>query len=117
LKPIPFSPYKTNIHVTPQLVATVKALIFLLNGDKSYTGCTKGMTLFATPWCTAEAMNKDITEDQYFNAATLKLVADIQKHITRAKVELPTSLLGVVRVLNNSYVCLRSCLGIGAHTC
>jgi hypothetical protein len=28
LKPIPFSPYKTNIHVTPQLVAMVKALSF-----------------------------------------------------------------------------------------
>jgi hypothetical protein len=101
LKPIPFSPYKTNIHVTPQLVATVKALSFLSNGDKTYAGCTKGMTLVATPWRTAEAMNEDITKDQYFNAATLKLVADIQKHITGAKVELPTLLLGVVQVLNN----------------
>jgi hypothetical protein len=101
LKPIPFSPYKTNIHVTPQLVATVKALSFLSNGDKTYVGCTKGMTLFATLWRTAEAMNKDIAKDQYFDAVTLKLVADIQKHITRAKVELPTLLLGVVQVLNN----------------
>jgi hypothetical protein len=101
LKPIPFSHYKTNIHVTPQLVVTVKALSFLLNGDKTYTGCTKGMTLFATPWRTAEAMNKDITKDQYFDADTLKLVAEIQMHITGAKVELPTLLLGMVRMLNN----------------
>jgi hypothetical protein len=105
LKPIPFSPYKTNIHVTPQLVATVKALSFSLNGDKTYTGCTKGMILFATLWHTAEAMNKDIAKDQYFDTATLKLVADIQKHITGAKVELPALLLGVVRVLNN-YLCV-----------
>jgi hypothetical protein len=82
LRPIPFSPYKTNIHVTPQLVAMVKALSFLWNGDKTYAGCTKGMTLFATLWRTAEAMNKDIAEDQYFVTATLKLVADIRKHIT-----------------------------------
>jgi hypothetical protein len=101
LKPIPLSPHKTNIHVTPQMVVTVKALSFLLNRDKTYTGCTKGMTLFATPWRTAEAMNEDIAEDQYFNASTVKLVADIRKHITGAKVELPTLLLGVVRVLNN----------------
>jgi hypothetical protein len=30
LKSIPFSPYKMNIHVTPQLVATVKALSFFV---------------------------------------------------------------------------------------
>ena len=101
LKPIPLSAHKTNIHVTPQLVATVKALSFSSNGDKTYTGCTKGMTPFATPWRTAEAMNEDIAEDGYFDAATLKSVADIRKHVTGAKVELPTSLLGVVRVLNN----------------
>jgi hypothetical protein len=101
LKPIPLSPHKTNIHVTPQLVAMVKALSFLSNGYKTYAGCTKGMTPFATPWRMAEAMNKDIAEEQYFAESTVELVADIQKHITRAKVELPTLLLGVVRVLNN----------------
>ena len=46
-------------------------------------------------------MNEDLAEDKYFEAATLKLVADIRKHVTSAKVELPTSLQGVVRVLNN----------------
>jgi len=66
LKPIPLSPHKMNIHVTPQMVVTVKALSLSSNGDKTYAGCTKGMTLFATPWRTAEAMNEDIAEDQYF---------------------------------------------------
>jgi hypothetical protein len=101
LKPIPLSAHKTNIHVTPQLVATVKALRFLANGDKTYSGCTKGVTPFATPWRTAEAMNKDMAEDQYFAESRVKLVDDIRKHVTGAKVELPTLLLGVVRVLNN----------------
>jgi hypothetical protein len=85
LKPIPLSPHKTNIHVTPQLVATVKALSFLSNGDKTYAGCTKGMTPFATPWRTAEAMNKGIAKEQYFAEFTVESVADIQKHITGAR--------------------------------
>jgi hypothetical protein len=101
LKPVPLSPYKTNIHITPQLVATVKTFSFSSNGDKTYAGCTKGITIFAVPWRTAEAINEDLAEDEYFEAATLKSVADIRKHVTSAKVELPTSLQGVVRVLNN----------------
>jgi hypothetical protein len=35
LKPIPLSPYKTNIHITPQLVATIKTYNFSSNGDKT----------------------------------------------------------------------------------
>ncbi len=53
------------------------------------------------PWRTTNAINKDLAEDEYFKAAMLKLVADIWKHATSAKVELPTSLQGVVWVLNN----------------
>jgi hypothetical protein len=101
LKPVPLSPYKTNIHITPQLIATVKTFNFSSNGDKTYAGCTKGITIFAVPWRTAEAINEDLAEDEYFEAATLKSVADIRKHVTSARVELPTSLQGVVRVLNN----------------
>ncbi len=101
LKPIPLNPHKTNIHITPQLVATVKSFNFLSNGDKTYAGCTKGITIFAVPWRTAKAINEDLAKDEYFAASMLKLVADIRKHITSAKVELPTSLQGVVRVLNN----------------
>ncbi len=53
------------------------------------------------PWRTADAINEDLAEDKYFAAATLKSVADIRKHATSAKVELLTSLLRLVRVLNN----------------
>jgi hypothetical protein len=101
LKPIPLSPHKTNIHITPQLVFTIKSLNFSSNGDNTYAGCTKGITIFAVPWCTAEAINKDATMDEYFAAAMLKLVADICKHVTGAKVELPTSHHGLVRVINS----------------
>jgi hypothetical protein len=101
LKPIPLSPHKTNIHVTPQLVATIKSLNFASNEDNTYAGCTKGITIFAVPWCMAKEINKDAAEDEYFTVAMLKLVADICKHVTVAKVKLPTSLRDLVRVLNN----------------
>jgi len=100
-KPVPLRPYKTNIHITPQLIATVKTFSFSSNGNKTYARCTKSITIFAVLWRTAEAINEDLAEDEYFEAATLKSVADIRKHVTSAKVELPASLQGVVRVINN----------------
>jgi len=46
-----------------------------------------------------------------FEAATLKSAADIRKHVTSAKVELLTSLQGVVWVLNNYYRLLNVLFG------
>ncbi len=72
-------------------MSTIKSLNFSSNGDNTYAGCMKGITIFAVPWHTAKAINKDAAKDKYFAVATLKLVADIRKHVTGAKVELPTS--------------------------
>jgi hypothetical protein len=41
LKPLPLSPYKTNIHITPQLIATVKTFSFSSNGDKHMLGAQR----------------------------------------------------------------------------
>ncbi len=71
------------------------------NGDKTHSGCTKGITPFGTPWRWVEAMNEDTAEEGYFADSTLKLLADLRKHATCAKVELPRDHLGLVRVLNN----------------
>ncbi len=79
----------------------MKSLSFSSNGDKTHAGCTKGVTIFGTPWQLVEAMNKDMAKEAYFEQATLKSPADIYKHITSAKVEVPTSHLGLVRVFNN----------------
>ena len=79
----------------------MKSLSFSSNGDKTHAGCTKGVTIFGTPWRLVEAMNKDMAEEAYFEQATLKSPADICKHVTSAKVELPESHLGLVRVFNN----------------
>ena len=114
LKLIPLSPHKTHIHVTPQLIATIRSLNFSANGDRTYAGCTKGITIFTTPWRTAEAINEDLAEDEYL-APTLKSVADVRRHVTSAKVELPTSLLGLVRVLNNYCRLLEELFGPECH--
>jgi hypothetical protein len=115
LKPIPLSPHKTHIHITPQLNATIRSLNFSANGDRTYAGCTKGITIFTTPWRTAEAINEDLAEDEYFEASTLKSVADVKRHVTSAKVELLTSLLGLVRVLNNYCRLLEELFGPEYH--
>jgi hypothetical protein len=96
MKTIMGSPHKSNIYVTPQMVATVKSLSFAANGDKTHVGCTKGIIIFGTLWRLVEAMNEDIAEEGYFDQATLKLPADIRKHTTSTKVELPRSHLGLV---------------------
>jgi hypothetical protein len=84
---------------------TVKNLSFSSNGDKTHSGCTKGITIFAVPWRSREAMNKDAAEEECFEASTLKAVADIRKHVNSVKVELPTTLLGLACMLNN-YCCV-----------
>jgi hypothetical protein len=96
MKTIVGSLHKSNIYVTPKLVATVKSLSFAANWDKTHLGCTKGITIFDTPWRSVEAMKEDMAEEGYFDQATLKLPADIHKHGTSAKVELPISHLGLV---------------------
>ena len=101
LKLIPLSPHKTNIYTTTQLIATVKAMNFSANGNKTYAGCTKGITPFATPWRSFEEMNDDAAKESYFEAFMVKSMADIRKHIAGAKVELPTPFMGLIRVLNN----------------
>ncbi len=79
----------------------MKSLSFSLNGEKTHAGCTKGVTIFGTPWQLVEAMNKDMAKEAYFKQAMLKSPVDICKHIMSAKVELTTSHLGLVRVFNN----------------
>ena len=59
------------------MVATVKSFNLSANGNKTYVGCTKGITIFAVPWRTVEAINEDLAEDEYFESSTLKTVEAI----------------------------------------
>ncbi len=98
---IPLSPHKTNIYTTPQLIVTVKGMNFSANCDGMHAGRTKGITPFATPWHSFEEMNGDAAKKSYFEASTVKLVADIRKHAAGTKVKLPTTFVGLIRVLNH----------------
>jgi hypothetical protein len=83
----------------------VKGMNFSANCNRKHAGCTKGITPFATPWCLFEEMNEDAAKELYYEASTVKSVADIWKHAAGTKVELPTTFVGLIRVLNN-YSCL-----------
>ena len=101
LQPRTRSINKPNVFVTPQLMQTVKSMNFSANGDKTYAGCTKGITIFATPWRSIEAMNEDALDDACFEASTHKSVADVRKHIAGIKVEVPSDLMMLIRMFNN----------------
>jgi hypothetical protein len=101
LQPVQNTLYKLNILVTPHLVLTVKNLSFSANGNKTHSGCTKGITIFVVPWKTQDMMNKEEEEEQCYNLSTLKMVADVRKHISGCKVEPPSTLLGLIRLFNN----------------
>ncbi len=53
------------------------------------------------PWKSAEAVSEALADERYFDEATLKLPADIKKHVTSGTFEAPTSLKGLTRVLTN----------------
>ncbi len=98
---VPGSAHKCNIHVTPNIVEVVKTLNFSANNDRTFVGCTSGITPFVVPWRTEDAVNIDMAEERYFNEATLKSPANIKKHATGAKFEPPKTLQGLRRVLTN----------------
>jgi hypothetical protein len=74
---------------------------FSNNDDRTFVGCTNGITPFAVPWKSAEAVNEALADERYFDKATLKSPADIKKHVTAGTFEAPTSLQGLTRVLTN----------------
>ncbi len=101
LQPVRQLLHKSNILVTPHLVLTVKNLSFFSNGDKMHSGCTKGITVFAVPWKTQDAMNEEKEEELCYTLLTLKSVADVRKHVSAGKVELPATLSGLIWLFNN----------------
>jgi hypothetical protein len=101
LQPRTRSIHNLNVYVTAQLLQTVKSMNFSANNDKTHAGCTKGITIFATPWRSLESMNEDALKEACCEASTLKSVADIRKNIAGIKVELPSDLTMLIRMFNN----------------
>jgi hypothetical protein len=48
-----------------------------------------------------DTMNEEEEEELCYNLSTLKSVADVRKHINSGTVELPATLLGLLRLFNN----------------
>ncbi len=98
---MPGSAHKCNVHITPKIIAAVKTLNFSANDDQTFAGCTSGITHFAVPWRSADAVNQDLVDERCFLEATLKSPADIKKHAMGTPFDAPTTLQGLVRVLTN----------------
>ena len=95
------SAHQCNVHISPKVLAAAKTLNFSSNDDRTFVGCTSGITPFAVPWRSAEAVNEALADERYFDEATLKSPADIKKHVMAGTFEAPTSLQGLTRVLTN----------------
>jgi hypothetical protein len=98
---VPCSAHKCNVHITLKLVAMVKLMNFSGDDDRTYVGCSKGITPFSVPWLLAETVNNDLAEERYYQQLTLKSTADVRKRESSSRFDPPTSLLGLVRVLTN----------------
>jgi hypothetical protein len=92
---------KVNVHISPKIVAAAKTCNFSNNDDRTFLGCTSGITPFAVPWRSAEAINDALADERYFNEATLKSPDDIRKHVMAGSFEAPTTLQGLTRVFTN----------------
>jgi hypothetical protein len=79
-----------NIHISPKVIATAKTLNFSANDDRTFVGCTTGITPFAVPWKLVDAVNEALANKQYFDGATQKSPADIKKHVMSGTFEAPT---------------------------
>jgi hypothetical protein len=75
---VPGSAHKCNVHITPKLVVTVKSMNFSGDDDRTYVGCSKGITPFSVPWLLAKTVNNDLAEERYYQQLTLKSTADIR---------------------------------------
>jgi hypothetical protein len=47
-----------NVHISPKVIAAAKTLNFSANNDRTFVGCTTGITPFAVPWKLADAVNE-----------------------------------------------------------
>jgi hypothetical protein len=92
---------RVNFHISPKVIAAAKTLNFSHNHDRTFVGCTSGITPFAVPWQSADAINEALADDRYFNESTFKTPEDIKKHVMSGSFDAPTMLQGLTRVLNN----------------
>jgi hypothetical protein len=96
--------HKCRVHVTSKMAATLKTGNFSAGNDRTFDGCTAGVTLFAVPQLSQKQAHEDTLERQSFEEATHRSQADNKKYLAGQRFLPPTSLVGVLRNLNN-YIC------------
>ncbi len=98
------SRHQCNVHISQKMVSTFKNGNLALVQEKTFEGCTLGVTPLAVPQLSQKLAQEDMLEYQAFEDATHNSLADNKKHLTGQRFALPKSLLEVIRVLNN-YIC------------
>ena len=95
---------KCRVHVTSKMALTFKSGNFSAGNDRTYEGCTAGVTPFAVPKLSQKQAHDDTLDQQAFEDATLKTQADNKKFLAGQKFIPPKNLAEVIRNLNN-YIC------------
>jgi hypothetical protein len=101
---VPGSRHRSKVHVTKKMVATMKSGNLSATNDRTYDGCTAGVTPFAVPHLSPKLAHEDEMEYQAFEEATHKTQADNKKFLAGQKFGPPKDLGEVIRILNN-YIC------------
>ena len=101
---IPGSRHRSKVHVTKKMVATMKSGNLSATNDRTYDGCTAGVTPFAVPHLSPKLAHEDEVDYQAFEEATHKTHADNKKFMAGQKFGPPKDLSEVIRILNN-YIC------------
>ncbi len=98
---VPGIAHKCNVHITPNLIPTVKLRNFLADDDWTFDGCAKIITPFSVLWLLAEMVNNDLAKERYYQESTMKSTVDVRKQESSSRFDPPRSLQGLVRVLTN----------------
>jgi hypothetical protein len=98
------SRHRSKVHVTKKMVATMKSGNLSATNDRTYDGCTAGVTPFAVPHLSPKLAHEDEVDYQAFEEATHKTHADNKKFMAGQKFGPPKDLGEVIRILNN-YIC------------
>jgi hypothetical protein len=96
--------HKCRVHVTSKMAVTFKTGNFSAGNDRTFDGCTAGVKPFAVPQLSQKQAHEDTLERQSFEEATHRSQADNKKYLAGQRFLPPTSLVGVLRNLNN-YIC------------
>ena len=90
--------------MTKKMVATLKSGNYSATNDRTYEGCTTGVTPFAVPHLSPKLAHEDEMDYQAFEEATHKTQAENRKFLAGQKFVPPKKLEEAIRVLNN-YIC------------